>query len=80
MKILDRSGMGDLPAMWKVFSVICVDGSPTDCAAMTPTASPGGARALMYLMFMSSLNSSSFPIRASGEAASSSFRCSHYGH
>ena len=26
---------------WKVFNVICVEGSPTDWAAMLPTASPG---------------------------------------
>ena len=31
------------PAMWNVFSVICVLGSPTDWAASTPTASPGAA-------------------------------------
>ena len=28
------------PALWKVLSVICVVGSPTDCAAMVPTISP----------------------------------------
>ena len=28
------------PAKWKVFSVICVPGSPTDWAVMAPTASP----------------------------------------
>eukprot|EP00499_Haloplacidia_sp_CaronLabIsolate_P012258 CAMPEP_0196774152 /NCGR_PEP_ID=MMETSP1104-20130614/3211_1 /TAXON_ID=33652 /ORGANISM="Cafeteria sp., Strain Caron Lab Isolate" /LENGTH=54 /DNA_ID=CAMNT_0042144305 /DNA_START=63 /DNA_END=224 /DNA_ORIENTATION=- len=26
------------PAKWNVLSVICVDGSPMDCAAMAPTA------------------------------------------
>jgi hypothetical protein len=26
--------------MWKVRMVSCVPGSPMDCAAMTPTASP----------------------------------------
>ena len=31
------------PAKWNVFRVICVDGSPTDCAATHPTASPGTA-------------------------------------
>lgn len=30
-----------LPAKWKVFSVICVDGSPMLWAARRPTASPG---------------------------------------
>ena len=28
------------PPMWKVRMVSCVPGSPIDCAAMTPTASP----------------------------------------
>ena len=28
------------PPMWKVRMVNCVPGSPIDCAAMTPTASP----------------------------------------
>ena len=28
------------PPMWKVRMVSCVPGSPMDCAAMTPTASP----------------------------------------
>ena len=28
------------PPMWKVRSVSCVPGSPIDCAAMMPTASP----------------------------------------
>jgi len=30
-----------LPALWKVLRVICVEGSPIDCAASRPTASPG---------------------------------------
>ena len=34
------------PAKWKVLSVICVPGSPIDCAVTTPTASPGSAIAL----------------------------------
>jgi DUF1009 family protein len=29
------------PAKWKVLSVICVAGSPNECAATAPTASPG---------------------------------------
>ena len=29
-----------VPPMWNVRSVSCVPGSPMDCAAMTPTASP----------------------------------------
>ena len=32
------------PAWWKVLRVICVEGSPTDCAASSPTASPGCVR------------------------------------
>ena len=31
----------DTPAKWKVFSVICVAGSPSDWAAKAPTISPG---------------------------------------
>jgi hypothetical protein len=30
-----------VPPMWKVRSVSCVPGSPIDCAARIPTASPG---------------------------------------
>ena len=37
------------PARWNVLSVICVDGSPTDCAAKAPTASPGAASDRAYL-------------------------------
>ena len=33
--------LAEFPAWWKVFKVICVVGSPTDCAAMVPTISPG---------------------------------------
>ena len=29
-----------VPPMWNVRMVSCVPGSPMDCAAMTPTASP----------------------------------------
>ena len=29
-----------VPPMWKVRMVSCVPGSPMDCAAMTPVASP----------------------------------------
>ncbi len=29
-----------VPPTWKVLSVNCVPGSPIDCAAITPTASP----------------------------------------
>mmetsp|Transcript_37319 Transcript_37319/g.92763 ORF Transcript_37319/g.92763 Transcript_37319/m.92763 type:complete len:217 (-) Transcript_37319:1414-2064(-) len=46
------------PAKWKVLSVICVEGSPTDCAATHPTASPGAARLLRYRRFISRVNSS----------------------
>jgi hypothetical protein len=35
--------------MWNVLRVICVDGSPTLCAATTPTASPGGTMLRAYL-------------------------------
>mmetsp|Transcript_89861 Transcript_89861/g.275082 ORF Transcript_89861/g.275082 Transcript_89861/m.275082 type:complete len:260 (+) Transcript_89861:1453-2232(+) len=46
------------PAKWKVFSVICVLGSPMLCAAMTPTASPGSARHRMNLRCMYALKAS----------------------
>ena len=39
----------DTPAKWKVFSVICVVGSPMDCAATVPIISPGKAVACMAL-------------------------------
>jgi len=32
--------LSDTPAKWKVFNVICVVGSPSDYAAIGPTASP----------------------------------------
>ena len=32
------------PPMWKVLIVSCVPGSPIDCAATIPTASPGSTR------------------------------------
>src|SRR6266513_1369876 len=37
---LDRGLLCATPPMWKVRIVSCVPGSPMDCAAMTPTASP----------------------------------------
>ena len=36
----DESAICAAPPMWKVRIVSCVPGSPIDCAAMTPTASP----------------------------------------
>ncbi|KAH3659218.1 hypothetical protein OGATHE_006102 [Ogataea polymorpha] len=44
------------PAKWNVLSVICVDGSPTDCDATMPTASPGFTSDRMYLSCISALN------------------------
>ena len=35
----------ETPAKWNVLSVICVVGSPIDCAATVPTTSPGCATA-----------------------------------
>ena len=37
----------DTPVWWNVLSVICVTGSPIDCAARTPIASPGATIAVM---------------------------------
>ena len=34
-----------VPPMWNVRMVSCVPGSPMDCAAMTPTASPSSTNA-----------------------------------
>jgi hypothetical protein len=45
------------PAMWKVLRVIWVEGSPTDCAASTPTASPAATSERMYLSCISCSNS-----------------------
>ncbi len=36
----DWSAIWAAPPMWKVRIVSCVPGSPIDCAAITPTASP----------------------------------------
>ena len=44
------------PTLWKVFKVNCVVGSPTDCAAMTPTISPGWTNACLYFKKMVSNN------------------------
>mmetsp|Transcript_12348 Transcript_12348/g.41147 ORF Transcript_12348/g.41147 Transcript_12348/m.41147 type:complete len:419 (+) Transcript_12348:1238-2494(+) len=38
--------LAETPAKWNVFNVICVAGSPIDCAARTPHISPGCARAV----------------------------------
>jgi hypothetical protein len=35
--------LADTPAKWNVLSVICVVGSPIDCAATVPIISPGNA-------------------------------------
>jgi len=43
------------PALWKVFKVIYVEGSPTDYAAITPTASPGSTKECIYLALIKSL-------------------------
>mmetsp|Transcript_69402 Transcript_69402/g.196753 ORF Transcript_69402/g.196753 Transcript_69402/m.196753 type:complete len:307 (+) Transcript_69402:946-1866(+) len=69
------------PAKWNVFSVICVAGSPIDCAATTPTASPGISMAWMYLLVQRSTKMSSCarvgqqPVsaRASASAAVAAF-------
>ena len=37
----------ETPAKWNVFRVICVAGSPMDCAATVPMPSPGGASAIL---------------------------------
>ena len=39
--------LADTPAKWNVFNVICVAGSPIDCAATVPIPSPGGASAIL---------------------------------
>lgn len=44
------------PAKWKVFRVICVPGSPIDCAAMAPTADPGSTLALSYFSRQAPMN------------------------
>ena len=44
--------MSPLPEKWNVLSVICVEGSPTDCAASTPTGSPGSTIARMFFTYI----------------------------
>ena len=55
-----------LPALWNVLRVICVVGSPTDCAAMVPTISP--AATMLPCHFLS--NMSQIFCRASSEHGS----------
>ena len=43
------------PAKWKVFSVICVAGSPTLCAPSAPTAVPGFTVTLSIILHHSTL-------------------------
>ena len=42
--------LAELPALWNVFKVICVVGSPTDCAAMVPTISPAATMPLYHFL------------------------------
>ena len=42
--------LAEFPAWWNVLSVICVVGSPTDCAAITPTISPGATIDLYHFL------------------------------
>jgi hypothetical protein len=69
------------PAIWKVLRVIWVEGSPTDWAAITPTASPGATRDLMYLKSISRLNPSSLggPPPATDLMSPSDNRCGQSG-
>ena len=43
--------LADTPAKWKVLRVICVVGSPIDCAATVPIISPGDAIACEVITF-----------------------------
>ncbi len=40
--------LDEIPALWKVFSVIYVAGSPIELAAIDPTISPGWTIAEVY--------------------------------
>src|SRR5271157_2521095 len=40
-----------IPAEWNVLSIICVLGSPIDCAATVPAASPGTTLKLLFFSF-----------------------------
>mmetsp|Transcript_27715 Transcript_27715/g.66797 ORF Transcript_27715/g.66797 Transcript_27715/m.66797 type:complete len:232 (+) Transcript_27715:1455-2150(+) len=55
---IPRVTFAPAPAKWNVFNVICVDGSPIDCAAIQPTASPGSARAAVNFAATNLPNSS----------------------
>ena len=57
----------ETPAKWKVFSVICVAGSPMDCAATVPMPSPGGASATLNLDSTSPMTQ----LNAAGESLNS---------
>lgn len=54
-----------------------MEGSPTDCAAITPTASPGAASERMYLRSINLLKPSSVfaPSSVASSEAASVFRC-----
>ena len=60
------------PAKWKVLSVIWVDGSPIDCPATTPTASPGSIIDLRYLTSIKAVNV--FFVRSTSGALSLSLK------
>ena len=62
------------PAKWKVFNVIWVLGSPTDCAAIGPTHSPGWINELKYFMLNKENSFLSF-ILASSKILASPFCC-----
>mmetsp|Transcript_34980 Transcript_34980/g.88120 ORF Transcript_34980/g.88120 Transcript_34980/m.88120 type:complete len:255 (-) Transcript_34980:2564-3328(-) len=47
------------PAKWNVLSVICVPGSPMDCAPNAPTVEPGSTRLRWYLVTHSRRKTSS---------------------
>mmetsp|Transcript_44022 Transcript_44022/g.135880 ORF Transcript_44022/g.135880 Transcript_44022/m.135880 type:complete len:309 (+) Transcript_44022:922-1848(+) len=53
--------LDEIPALWNVLRVICVAGSPHDCAAMGPIISPAGQSDCRYLRRISpSRNSKAF--------------------
>jgi len=60
--------LDDTPAKWKVLSVICVAGSPNDCAANAPTISPGLTCACWNLVSISPISHS----KASDDSLNSS--------
>ena len=71
--------MDATPAKWKVLSVICVPGSPMDCAPTAPTVEPGSIFALTYFVQQISMNSRNCPSVTFTRLSTAALSASVYG-